>query len=444
MFSVNFDESAKYLYSLGNEVATMKLGLENIRTLLAELGEPQNNYLKVQVAGTNGKGSVCAFLDSICNTSGIKTGTFTSPHLVSITERIRINGKDISEEDFARHATLVRVTAENLLVNGELEYRPTFFEQITAIALNAFADAKIEVAILETGLGGRLDATTAANAEIAAITRIDLDHQEYLGDTIEEIAAEKAAIITADTLDVVLGEQSRPVMAMLRKHCSDLGIDPLNDEYEPWRVLPAGGDMVKVSLSLLDLPPISLGLKGRHQFENAQTAIQAAKALLYHGAFLDLQEGEGEDEIRILEGLQKALHPGRLEYAGKYLFDGAHNIGGANALAEYIHEFETRPITLVFAAMRDKKVAEILSILIPLADRIVVTKPVNSRSLSYQEILEQLPSNISKEKTFATNAVANAIDIANEITPEGGIILFTGSLYLVGEAQKLLKAQSQI
>src|SRR5580765_5081472 len=151
----------------------MKLGLENIRKLLTALGDPRNNYLKVQVARTNGKGSVCAFLNSICLEAGVKTGLYTSPHLISITERIRINGADISEDDFARLATHVRETAENLLAKGELGSRPTFFEQVTAIALVAFAEAKVQLAILETGLGGRLDATTAANAEIAAITRID-------------------------------------------------------------------------------------------------------------------------------------------------------------------------------------------------------------------------------------------------------------------------------
>jgi len=180
---MDFAASTKYLYSLGNEVSAMKLGLENIRTLLDALGKPHEKYLKVQVAGTNGKGSVCAFLNSICLAASVKTGLYTSPHLISITERIKIEGIDISEDEFARHATLVRETAEKLLAKGDLEYRPTFFEQMTAIALVAFAEAKVELAILETGLGGRLDATTAANAENAAIKRIDLDQKEILGKT---------------------------------------------------------------------------------------------------------------------------------------------------------------------------------------------------------------------------------------------------------------------
>ncbi len=244
---MNFSESESYLLSLGNEVSAMKLGLENIRSLLEGLGHPENNYLKVQVAGTNGKGSVCAFLDAICVAAGIKAGVFTSPHLISMTERVRINGTDISEEEFARHATHVRATAERLLAEGKLAYRPTFFEQVTAIALVAFAEAGVDLAILETGLGGRLDATTAANAEIAVITRIDLDHQEYLGGTIEEIAAEKAAIITERTYDVVIGEQPKEAMAILRERCKMFGIEPLNDECEPWRVLPLEGEWSRLS-----------------------------------------------------------------------------------------------------------------------------------------------------------------------------------------------------
>ncbi len=438
---MTFEEAKSYLFSLGNEVSAMKLGLENIRTLLDALGKPHEKYLKVQVAGTNGKGSVCAFLDSICREAGVRTGLYTSPHLISITERVKIDGVDISETEFGRLSTEVRATAEKLLTDGALEYRPTFFEQMTAIALVAFSEAKIDLAILETGLGGRLDATTAANAEIVAITRIDLDHQDYLGETIEEIAAEKAAIINDKTRDVVIGEQTRDVMAILRKRCREFGIEPLNDEYEPWRVLPLDGDFVKVDLSLLALEPIRLGLNGRHQIENAQTAIQTARALLYCGVFLDVQDGEGTNEICILEGLKKARHPGRLEYQGRFLFDGAHNIGGAKALADYLKEFENRPITIVFGAMRDKEIAEITSILFPLAGKIVLTAPENSRSLTYSELLVQIPNEISRSNIFATDRVENALAIAETVTAEDGIILVTGSLYLVGDVRKILLTQ---
>jgi len=434
---MNFSDSVSYLLSLGNEVSAMKLGLENIRTLLNALDNPHEKYIKVQVAGTNGKGSVCAFLDSICREAGIRTGLYTSPHLVSITERVKIGGVDIGEADFARIATIIRETAEKLLADGTLECRPTFFEQMTAIALLAFAEAKVELAILETGLGGRLDATTAANAEIAAITRIDLDHQEYLGETIAEIAAEKAAIITAETQAVVLGEQSREVMRLLRKRCCEFGIEPLNDEYEPWRLLKTDHDTVKVDLSIIAWPPFSLGLTGHHQIENAQTAIQVVRALHTRGVFPFSEEGERF----VVVGLKNARHPGRLERVGRYLFDGAHNIGGATALAEYVKESLSEPITIVFGAMRDKEIAEIASILFPLAAKIVLTEPENSRALNYEELLEQLPPDISRLDVFASDTVENALTIAETVTAEDGIILVTGSLYLVGDVKRILRSQ---
>ena len=412
---MTFEEATSYLLSLGNEVSAMKLGLENIRTLLDSLGEPHEKYLKVQVAGTNGKGSVCAFLDSIFREAGVRTGLYTSPHLVSITERVKIGGVDISEDAFARMATLVRETAEKLLVDGTLECCPTFFEQMTAIALVAFAEAKVELAILETGLGGRLDATTAANAEIAAITRIDLDHQEYLGNDLKSIASEKAAIIHAGS-KVVVCEQSRVAMKVIRERCKAVGAEARTTA----EFLGQG----------FGLP--QLGLLGKHQVENAEVAILAAYTLRDH---FDIS-----DEA-VVAGLENARHPGRLEYVGRYLFDGAHNIGGAKALAGYLAQFERRPITIVFGAMRDKEIAEIASILFPLGEKIVLTEPENSRALTYGELLEQIPDDISRFNIFASDGVESALTISETVTPDNGIILVTGSLYLVGEVKTLLTDQ---
>ena len=240
---MNFDESVKYLYGLGNEVLAMKLGLENIGKLLSALNDPQTNYLKVQIAGTNGKGSTCAFLEAICLKAGIKVGMTTSPHLISVTERIRINGKEMSEEDFARYATRIRETSEQLVANYQassvepsqipnpeskisLETVPTFFEQVTAIALLAFSEARIELAILETGLGGRFDATTAAKAEIVAITSVDYDHQRILGETLTLIAAEKSAIIRPDTKAVIATQNSEAEKVILES-CREAGVRPI-------------------------------------------------------------------------------------------------------------------------------------------------------------------------------------------------------------------------
>lgn len=423
---MTFEQSVGYLYSLGNEVETMKLGLDNIRRLLAALGDPQNNYLKVQVAGTNGKGSVCAFLYSICLSASINTGTFTSPHLISITERIRINGRDIDEADFAVYASKVRETAEKMLESGELEYLPTFFEQITAIAMVAFAEAGVELAILETGLGGRLDATTAANAEIAAITRIDYDHQEYLGDTIEEIAAEKAAIIGPNTKNVVIGDQMPDAMSVIEEHVRQL-------------VGNAGrGECTHEAFSSFRAPslpvgflPVSLGLAGVHQAENARVAVGIAKLLKKYFPIRD-------EHIRL--GLKNARHAGRLEYAGKYLFDGAHNIGGTRALAAYIDEFVDKPIMIIFAAMKGKDIGSMAEILFPKAGTIILTRPENSRALSASELAAIVPSNFERKHPILTENVAEAVKKAESVAGDG-IILVTGSLYLVGEVKKILRSQ---
>src|SRR5215510_14877749 len=186
-----FQDAVEYLLSLGHETLTIKLGLRNTELLLASLGNPERSFPSVQIAGTNGKGSTAAMLDSICRAAGIRCGLYTSPHLVSITERIRVSGMQITPEGFAACVTTVRDASAQL----QIEALPTFFEQLSAAALLAFKNAGIELAILETGLGGRLDSTTAAKASVVAITSISMDHEEYLGNTIESIASEKAAII---------------------------------------------------------------------------------------------------------------------------------------------------------------------------------------------------------------------------------------------------------
>lgn len=406
---MNFRESESYLLSLGNEVSAMKLGLDNIRTLLTELNNPQNEYKKVQIAGTNGKGSVCAFLDSICVSAGIKAGVYTSPHLISMTERIKFGGIEISEADFANYAQLVRKTAERLVRSGHLDYTPTFFEQVTAIALYSFADKNVELAILETGLGGRFDATTAANAEIVAITRIAVDHQEYLGRTLAEIAGEKAAVIHTGA-KAVIGPQSDIADAVLIERCREVGVEPI-------RAAPNVAN------------PYQLGLRGSHQVENAAVAIETAKVLMdenYPVSYLD-----------ITNGLLSAVHPGRLEWHGNVLLDGAHNLSGAKALRAFLNEIEDRPVTIVFGVMKDKEPAEMAAELFPNARRVILTRPENSRSMTVDELAAQIPAEF-EEKVMGSENAADALRIAREHSGESDVILITGSLYLVGEVKKIL------
>jgi dihydrofolate synthase / folylpolyglutamate synthase len=420
---VTFAEASAYLLSLGNEVSAMKLGLENIRVLLRARGSPQNTYLKIQVAGTNGKGSVCAFLNSICLRAGVRTGLYTSPHLSSITERIRINGKQISEKDFARLAADVRGTAEDLLGTGELQYRPTFFEQVTAIALSAFQENGVELAILETGLGGRLDATTAAESEIAAISRIDFDHQEYLGSSIEEIATEKAGIVRHGS-KVVLGEQSPEAMNLLLERCHAACVEPIlagsvQVQYE-------GGALRFVSDRAV-YNPVWLSLAGSHQIENAKIAICLAEVLQ---ANFDINI---ED---IVDGLGAAKHPGRLEKIGRYLLDGAHNPAGAAALSRYLGDNDIAGVAMIFGAMREKDAARMLESLIPWTENIILTRPTNDRAADPHALAFDLLG--AKAHVFTTNSVAEAIALAEQVTEPNELIVVAGSLYLIGEARDLL------
>ena len=223
---MDFSQAVKYLLGLGHETLTIKLGLRNTELLFQSLHNPERSFPAVQIAGTNGKGSVATMLDSICRAAGIKCGLYTSPHLVSITERIKIAGAEITTDEFAACATTVREVSEQLLRDKQLEALPTFFEQVTAIALLAFRNAGIELAILETGLGGRLDSTTAANAKLVAITPIAMDHEEYLGHTLESIAAEKAAIIRP-CVSAVIGIQPPEAFEVLIRRCEETGVVPI-------------------------------------------------------------------------------------------------------------------------------------------------------------------------------------------------------------------------
>lgn len=438
---MNFDESQKYLLSLGNEVEAMKLGLVNIGTLLKELGSPEANFPKVQIAGTNGKGSVCAFLNAICREAAIRTGLYTSPHLVSITERIKIAGDDISETDFSRIATHVRDVSEKLLTDGKLEYRPTFFEQVTAVALLAFAEAKVELAILETGLGGRFDATTAANAEIVGITPVDIDHQEYLGDTIEQIAAEKAAILRAN-VKAAIAAQKPEAEEIIQNVISENKVDArttigvtaeavlgaFSENTDGGIVLTNEPDVFNLRTDRATYRDVRLGLKGAHQWENAKLAVLLAEIL---------REGFTISDEAIVRGLATAQNPGRLEFVDGILLDGAHNAAGAEALAMYLRANNCIPFTLVFGAMRDKDIGGMAAHLFGLAERLIFTVAANSRSCDPREFLKFVPESKIGDSRI-TESAADAIELARQIS-DGELIVVAGSLYLIGEMKKVLE-----
>ena len=432
---MTFDQALSYLLSLGHETLTIKLGLRNTEELLSALGNPHQQYPAVQIAGTNGKGSVAVMLDSICRAAGIRTGLFTSPHLVSITERIAIDGKPISEADFAELTAQVKTTAEALVKQGELETLPTFFEHITAIALLAFREAKVALAILETGLGGRLDSTTAVGADIVAITPIAMDHEEYLGHSLAEIAAEKAAIIRPD-VTAIIALQGETVLDVILRQCDRSGVVPLLVDATVAGSRSARADgrcVVSFSTGRDVYEKVTIGLRGRHQVANALVAIALAEALRERGFAITHQS--------IIDGIESARHPGRLElWEGppRILFDGAHNPAAARALREYLDEFVKQPITMIFGAMRDKALNEMTAMLFPKADELILTSLDNPRAASTEVLMAAVPGTVDKSRTHHASSVIEALGLAHRLTPADGLICVTGSLYLIGAVQEIL------
>lgn len=429
----SFEEALQYLLSLGHETLAIKLGLANIERLLEALGYPDHSTTKVQIAGTNGKGSTAVMLDSIVRAAGIRTGLYTSPHLVSITERIRINGEEVSQENFALSASIVRDISQRLVDSGKLAALPTFFEQMTAIALLTFSGAWTELDILETGLGGRLDATTAAQAETVAITPIALDHQEYLGSTLREIAAEKAAIIRP-YVTAIIAPQDAEALKVILKRCEECGVTPRINECQ-LKVLGAdetGRVRATFWTKSARYENVRLGLRGRHQLTNASTAISLAEALRERGFSIP--------HSAIIEGLEKSRHAGRLDLREGHpsiLFDGAHNSAGARALRDYLNEFVTVPVTIIFGAMRDKDLKEIAETLFPTAQSLILTRPSNPRSATLDALAQIVPADFDRSSLTLASSPTEAIETAYSLTPSEGLICVTGSLYLIGEAMTI-------
>lgn len=433
---MNYDESVGALLALGREMASpqqarvQKFGLENITTLAAALGNPQHAAPCVHIAGTNGKGSTAAMLDSILRASGMRTGLYTSPHLERINERIRIQGADISDERFAAVWTHVQAVIESLLANGRLAAHPTYFECITAIAFLAFAEARTDFAVYEVGLGGRLDATNIVQPEVAVITSIDFDHENFLGHSIAEIANEKAGIIKRGACVVSSAErpEAREVIA---KRCKEQGAR-LVEVDDAWRVdeITAAGGLYRARVSAVGPNAtftIEPPLPGRFQIRNALTAATIAR-LLEECKFPITDQTIGR-------GIRTAQWPGRLERLqarpAVYL-DGAHNPAGAKELLKFWEEnFDGRRIILVYGAMRDKAVDEIAGLLFPRADFVILTEPLQPRAIS-APMLGEMTVHLAKQAIVVPDPSA-ALERAIEIAGPDDAVFATGSLYLVGD-----------
>ncbi len=419
-----YPDSVRFLYSLGNEMRTAKLGLERMEVLLAELGHPERACRFVHVAGTNGKGSVCAMLESALREAGHRTGLYISPHLVEPVERIQIGGRPVSEAQFTRAFNHVHAAAEDLLRQEALEAHPSYFETLTAMAFLLFRELGVEMVVLETGLGGRLDATNVVQPELAVITPIDFDHERYLGNSIESIAREKAGILKPG-VPAVFARQRPEALRVLEERASELAIPAAHTS--SWRLdsLEVHRDghrsLIQGRSGCLHL---ECPLAGEHQVENALTAVAALELL-------------GVPVEAIERGISRTRWPGRLERvatAPEIILDGAHNPAGVRALAAYIRRFYAgRPVWIVYGAMRDKSLDEIAGLLAPLAERIILTSPNSHRALR----AELLGAFFDHPAAEVAPSVEAALERAAAAPPEAAVFL-TGSLLLVGEARKLL------
>src|SRR5579863_550121 len=436
---MNFQESVRYLLSLGRELAAptqasaAKFNLENISILANSLGHPEKKYPSVHIAGTNGKGSTAAFLESILRHAGYRTGLYTSPHLERINERIRINGEEIPDDAFAAVFSQIYSKIEELLATGTLRAHPTFFECVTAIAFEYFAQVAVEFAVFETGLGGRLDSTNILTPRVSVITRIDFDHENFLGHSLPEIAAEKAGIIKPGVPVVLAGQREEALRVLLtRAHELDAPAIETSSTFTIGSQQMIEGRVRATAREVSSGKEFKIApqLAGRFQLQNALNALAAARVLQSTGVRI------GDSAIE--NGIAAAIWPGRIERVHAHpdiYLDGAHNPSAARELAVFLREnFPNRKIIMVFGALRDKAVDEIAGILFPLAAEVIFTEPHTSRSISALQLAEIAGHHATRFTVIPDSAQALAAALA--IAAPTDIICITGSLYLVGELRR--------
>jgi len=444
---MRYEAAVRYLLSLGRELAAptqaaaAKFDLENILVLAERLGHPERAYPSTHIAGTNGKGSAAAFLESILRHAGLRTGLNTSPHLEKINERMRINGQEISDEPFAETLTHIHALIEELLAASKLRAHPTYFECVTAMAFEHFARERVNFGVFEVGLGGRLDATNILSPLVTIITRIDFDHESFLGHSLREIAAEKAGILKTG-VPVVLAEQRPEAREVIVARATELGC-PVVEPAELFQVNQESMEDGCVRARVFDANSgttfeIAPNLPGRFQLQNALNAVATAR-LLHNRGFQITDEA-------IMRGIAETVWPGRLEKLQSdpavYL-DGAHNPGAARELAHFLEQnFAGRKVWLVYAALRDKAVDEVAGLLFPHAAEVIFTAPRISRAVSAPQLAEIAGHHAARFSVIpdAQRAFERALAQA---APEDAIFI-TGSLYLVGQLRHYWKQRAQV
>ena len=413
--------------------ARRKFSLDEVRILLGALSNPERRFPAVLIAGTNGKGSTAATLASILTEAGMRTGLYTSPHLERPNERIRVGREEIADGDFARLFFLVSDTADQMVRERKLPQMPSFFEMLTALAFLYFAECGVEIAVLEVGMGGRLDATNVVEPLVSVVTDISLDHMEWLGPTIAAIAREKAGILRAGGTMITLPQhpEANHVLGQVATELGVRGVSavpymPANEAKGPYTVETLG------ATGKVDSP-----LKGAHQQRNVALAIAAAVELAE-------QHGFRVSPAAIEEGIHRTEWPGRLERmtsAGvEWVLDVAHNPAGAWALRAGLRGIleERKPRILIFSCLRDKPVAEMAQILFPLFERVIVAPIHAARAAAVEHLLAAAKA--TGTAATATESVREALETAQR-DAAGGVVVVSGSVYLVGEARAMLTGE---
>jgi dihydrofolate synthase/folylpolyglutamate synthase len=484
---MSYIAAVDHLYALGHELAApapgaprRKFDLDHMRTLAAALGDPQTTFPAVLIAGTNGKGSTSATLASILTAAGYRTGLYTSPHLVRVNERIQIDGHTVPDDDFARLYFHVDDTAQRLVTAGDLPHMPSFFEVVTAIGFLYFAQQKIDIAVLEVGLGGRLDATNIVDPLISVITDIALDHQDYLGDTIAAITREKAGILRPHGVLVTLPQHPEANQA-IGEAAAALNLNAIsaanfipaqtpgvpNLNFQAWEPQESLSIPRNRYIVTLDGAPLEVDspLPGHHQQRNLALAVATAATLRNLNRYKSNPAKSGEPQesnensynisnAAIEAGIRNTRWPGRLELLTTtqphILLDVAHNPAGAWALRSALSALpESRPRTLIFSCLRDKNLTEMAQILLPLfdstsgnPDRVrdhIIFAPIDSpRAASDNELLAA--AHALDIPAHAAPHLAAALAQARQVTPPEGLIVATGSVYLVGDLRRLAEA----
>jgi dihydrofolate synthase/folylpolyglutamate synthase len=425
------EEALEYLR--GRERFGIKFGLENIGRLAEALGRPERRYDSLLVAGTNGKGSTVALVDSMLRASGLSAGRYTSPHIRFLEERIHVEGRPVSPDDLASAVTRVARAAESLWRSESETSAPTFFEAVTAAAFLTFADKGVDVAVLEVGMGGRYDATNVAPASVSVIAPIGFDHERFLGGTLAAIASEKAAIIK-EGRPVVVGRLEPDALEVVRREAEAKqatlvealrGIELEAEESEQ-------GFRVRLKTPARDYGVLELPLRGVHQLDNLALAVRTA----------EVYRQDALEAAHVARGVAATVWPGRLQRidgAPPLLLDAAHNVMAVEALARHLESHPHRKRVLLFGVMKDKRVREMLDRLVPLVSHFIATRPAMSRAREPEQLARW-----ARERGVpaeSERSPAAALARARELAGPDGEVLVAGSIFLLGEIQAVLDGE---